>query len=495
MSESGNLNKVVCPESTIESANRRSFVRKAALTAAALGVAGSAAIVPSRIQLPESSASSAVCGPHEFKTCSCGATAVCGCAPNGVGVYGHGETGMKAGGTSTGLLGHSNSGKGILAGSCTGTGLLAYSCYSALPLAIRGSQCIAYTCANRGTNLTEWQYKCGRTINVVTDDFKVGIRTCNPKNELCVFGSIQALFISAQNSTSLPCCNLAAICGNTNSQYISGVRGISLAPYAVPLVAMGCSGQTAPLQKWQKGCTVKSVVSPCGWLGVGTCAPSNPLTVVGTSPQVGTFKSSSTSGDRSSLVQFQNACTTPVTWNAGVAGCSNASIPKGFFYLQKCGANYCKSVVINENGSLGLGVKCPSHKLCVGGTMHASCKMGIGTQTINTNLALNGSMSARAKIVKTTYPMTASDYAILANGTSPFTITLPAADTGGSFGTCIGGGMIVFVKNIGTATVTLSPKSGDSIETSTSGQPLSPKDGIMLIADGAHTWWIQARSS
>ena len=47
------------------------------------------------------------------------------------------------------------------------------------------------------------------------------------------------------------------------------------------LIAKGASGQTANLQQWQKGCTVKSVVNKCGWLGIGTSTPQTALQVKG----------------------------------------------------------------------------------------------------------------------------------------------------------------------------------------------------------------------
>ena len=55
MSEKGNMKEGICPESTIESANRRNFIRKAALATAAVGV-GSTLPLLSKDVLPTSSA-------------------------------------------------------------------------------------------------------------------------------------------------------------------------------------------------------------------------------------------------------------------------------------------------------------------------------------------------------------------------------------------------------------------------------------------------------
>jgi hypothetical protein len=136
-----------------------------------------------------------------------------------------------------------------------------------------------------------------------------------------------------------------------------------------------------------------------------------------------------------------------------------------------------------------------SRKLCVSGKVHASCGLGLNTQTINTTFALNGSMSARAKIVTTCYPMTASDFAVLANATKAISVTLPAASTGGSFGTCIGGGMIVFIKNTTANAVTVKVhSSSDTIEGSASISLSSQYDSLQLISNGTNEWFLVGNS-
>jgi len=68
-----------------------------------------------------------------------------------------------------------------------------------------------------------------------------------------------------------------------------GVQGQAGNYTAIPIVAVGASGQTAPLQEWQNSSgTALSVVDPNGRVGIGTNAPLNPLDVVGAAA-VGTY--------------------------------------------------------------------------------------------------------------------------------------------------------------------------------------------------------------
>jgi hypothetical protein len=69
--------------------------------------------------------------------------------------------------------------------------------------------------------------------------------------------------------------------------------------------------------------------------------------------------------------------------------------------------------------------------------------------------------------------MSKSDYAVFAKGD----VTLPPAGTAA--------GMLVFIKNIGTSAITLSPVSGDMIDGKTSEHLSKQYDSFTLISDGS----------
>jgi hypothetical protein len=175
------------------------------------------------------------------------------------------------------------------------------------------------------------------------------------------------------------------------------VQGLAGAAGAIPLVAKGASGQTAPLQEWQNNAgTTLALVNNCGYIGINTLSPQR--------------------------------------------------------------------------------------RLCVNGRIHASCGLGIGTQCINTSLAVNGSFAARTvKPTCSTYEMKTSDFAVFGS-VSCSTVVLPAAKTQN--------GMLVFIKNISSGTVTVLPSGTDSIEGNSS-EPLKKKyDSLQLISNGSNEWFV-----
>jgi hypothetical protein len=93
----------------------------------------------------------------------------------------------------------------------------------------------------------------------------------------------------------------------------------------------------------------------------------------------------------------------------------------------------------------------------------------------------------RAKVAITgnsNYTMGDTDFVVFADAT--VTVTLPPADTAT--------GMIVFVKNTGTGTVTVAPANGDNIEGATSKTLSKRYDGLQLISNGGHIWYVWGNS-
>jgi hypothetical protein len=157
-----------------------------------------------------------------------------------------------------------------------------------------------------------------------------------------------------------------------------------------------------------------------------------------------------------------------------------APVPLPPFSVNKC------------NNHVGIGVSNPCRVLCVNGRIHTNCGMGLGTQTINTTLAINGSVSMKSRRVSSTATLTLSDYTILASAsTAAFTITLPSVAS--TAGAC--NGMILFIKKIDSSTnaVTISAASSDTIEGNTSIVLKKQYDSVQLVSNntsGAHEWFI-----
>lgn len=133
------------------------------------------------------------------------------------------------------------------------------------------------------------------------------------------------------------------------------------------------------------------------------------------SPIIGTIKNKGgcKASDKSALIQFENGCCS--AWNAGISGSGNKSglSPGKFFIGSSCDPN----IVLNVCG-----------------------KVGVGTGVPNTTLHVDGGVSAKAKIISSSYSITTSDFAIFADASSGMlAVTLPSANYSG---------IIVHVKKI-----------------------------------------------
>jgi hypothetical protein len=229
-----------------------------------------------------------------------------------------------------------------------------------------------------------------------------------------------------------------------------GVLALADAKNAKPLAVRAAKCQVAHLQEWQDSCGLPfSVVSSAGYLGIGTSSPVYPLCVSG----------------------FARVEGMAVDGSESVSGNISTS---GILYAENVGINIA-------------GV--PQRKLCVSGRGHISCGLGLGTQTINTTLAVNGSIAAKTRVVTKSATLAATDFAIFANGA--ITLTLPPASTQN--------GMLLFIKNVSTAsttpTVSVKPASADTIE-GTSSKTLSSKyASLTLVSNGSNEWYVLASAT
>jgi hypothetical protein len=477
-----NRKEVICPESTIESANRRNFIRKAAIATTSVGIGGSLL----GKALPQSSAKSD-CAGGCFTCCNVNGTGVSGYAPNtgGQGVYGYGQL--------RGVLGCTHTGVGVVGTTRCGAGTAI--------VAWGNSSCGAGPYGD----LQQWSTGSKEVVlDAINGHGWLGILTATPSSELDVAGTATVscdAFVGGNVGIGTCSPNAKLSFG----EYI----GDSVFLYDAPGDKFGLAIRDSELRVFHgsfacdchtsfgqyNGTTFNEFMrlTNQGNLGIGTTDPCAPLSVIGSSPLVGQFKSKATSGDRSALAQFQNACSTAVDWNLGVAGkCNSIKVPGGYFYVQHS-TSTTPAISVNKcNNHVGIGIANPCRVLCVNGRIHTQCGMGLGTQTINTTLAINGSVSMKSRQVKTAGSITLSDYGVLANASSgAFTLTLPPVSS--TAGAC--NGMVVFIKKIDSSTnaVTVAAASGDTIEGNTSVVLKKQYDSLQLLSNNSnsgHEWFI-----
>ncbi len=508
--EAPNNTGAVCPESTIESANRRNFIKKAALASAAIGIGST---LSNASIIPRSSASS-----YGAPVVAC-TSAACGVAVDGTAT---GARGIGVLGKATTCTGHGVCGRATAAKGVGVRGLACDAC--AVPLVARGK-------SSQGANLQQWQRGCC-IVDVVNKCGWFGIGTRTPSAPLDVVGSSSEFnsIIAGKNSgcgsgvsgcsssgvgvcgrgksgvtgssnietgtgvSGFSCCGIGVsgcshnvgVCGNGKygvkgrTCYTTGIGlfGVANSAGGIPIVARNGSLACgfSDLQQWQNHCgTALAVVNEYGWLGIGISTPSTPIDVVSsstsTSPKIAILKNGSAvaCSDRSSYMQFANGDCTSINWNVGVSGSKNAScIPDGNFYLQHCSTK-TPAISVNKCGHVGIG----------------------GALNPGTTLRVCGSIAA--KVVSPTgptYQMLASDFAVLA-GTASMTVTLPSANSAT--------GQIVFIKNISSGSVSVDAKSGDHIEAGTSLSLASEYASVQLMSNGKASpngvWYIIANGT
>jgi hypothetical protein len=291
---------VVCPESTIESAPRRDFIRKAALATAAAGVGAS--LFGKNIAQTSSAKSTG-----EIYCCVILAFSQLIVGPRSSD-QNDGSTNIPglrfAEANCCGL----NQAPGISSASVNGspnqfgldfwTGGFFCNPYKRMSITQCGS--VGIGTDNPSSTLCvagpfkATSAKCAAVNGVSCCSF--GVQGCSP-HSFGVYGtsctscgvvglSTKAIGVYGQSCTcvgvmgysfnSVGVRGCSCTIGVLGGSSAIGVKGVANAPGAVPIVARGASGQTANLQAWEKACGVKlSVVNKCGWLGIGRpCAPT-----------------------------------------------------------------------------------------------------------------------------------------------------------------------------------------------------------------------------
>lgn len=267
------------------------------------------------------------------------------------------------------------------------------------------------------------------------------------------------------------------------------------------------------------GCSVCSigVQGNGGLYGVQGCATSN------SGRHVGVVGNTGHGNGSAGVAGYANGgCTCNCTVTAGVYGQSEALLGQGVSGLATTRSGSGVGVFGQSNASGGVGVVgqagtsttvplaargilCQSTNLQEWQAQRLVCILpefetvsvvnkcgwlGVGSTTACTTLYVNGGVSA--KIVSTTknYTMKASDFAVLASAspTAGITVTLPAAKTSS--------GMIVFVKKAdsNSKAVTIASHGSDTVEGKSFINLNKQFDSLQLISNGKNEWYVIGNS-
>jgi hypothetical protein len=252
-------------------------------------------------------------------------------------------------------------------------------------------------------------------------------------------------------------CGSVGVNGRSSSLY--GVAGISNTQHGVDgrsVTSAGVFGYSCcgvGIVAINAGATTPGVCIQAQGSGIGIVAQAN-------NPLIGKFKNFGYSSDKTALVQFETADTSPVDWMAGVAGkCNVCKVPDGSFYV---GQTSKPRLVVSTSGDVGIGTTKPK-----------------------TSLQVNGSLAVRVVSTSASYTMKATDYAVLASG-SGTAVTLPSAKTAA--------GMIVFIKNVNTTSIAVTVKAAgsDKIDGLSSLPLNNAYSHVTLISDGVSNWYVQS---
>jgi hypothetical protein len=598
--ENSSKKEAIFPESPIDSARRRDFIKKAAITTAALGLGGtalrnnllpkvsaksdctcchcnmfqifgslceksygtcfkcgklsysSAILSTNIISCPDSSA---VLGYAQYKTSNFGTICCChhnyypnahphtptgdaGFAWCGFGSSGWSNLGAGVVGATEGLTPSPPGKVGTYGLAKTGTGVLGQS---ACGPGVRGVSSGNTGCSNGVVGLScstsaSGVYGKGKSYGVAgcssagygvfgSSASGFGVYGCSPCNNGVYGRSTNHAGVHGQstNNDGVHGCSSCSV-GVLGTGKTYGVQGCSASGCAVYGVSK-CGIGVAGISKARSGVYGKSTSK----YGVYGCSPCN-VGVYGKSKNYGVF--GCTTADCSSGVYGASTCGIGVQGVSpnrpgvygkssnkyGVRGCSCCNVGvfgKGPLYgVQGCSAGGI-GVYGNTDTKIGVlgtakcavgvwaeatsqralplyvqGVSCGGdlQQWATGCTISSVVNnngwLGVGRPCAPTTLAVKGSVSANVVSPSGAYTMSKSDYAVFAKGD----VTLPPAGTAA--------GMLVFIKNIGTSAITLSPVSGDMIDGKTSEHLSKQYDSFTLISDGSTpgNWYIQSNA-
>jgi hypothetical protein len=439
---------IVCPESTIDSAPRRNFVKRAALTAA--GVALGASVLSGKA-LPNVSA----------KTDYCSYCNIFVWENNRINSNDNNNGTLQPGL----IFGSGGTGEGIssarLSGSVNQFGLDFYTAFT------------------KRLSITH----CGN----------VGIGTATPSHKLCVNGTISA------TANVIGYCNGQGLGGASgSSEDCYGVLGVTCTGAGVRAVSGGpCGGlysetfRTIPAVfentagSGDRSALIQLEAGPSSSLAdwnLGAAGSNNGCGVVDGEfyiQQVG--KGERFLIDNCGVIYADPKCGNTGTLHPG------PSITFGGLGSGEGIASNRHSCQPNQFGLCFYTDSPPSSPKSSRMSITNTGNVGIGTKTPGTTLQVVGGFSSKVATVTANYKMAATDFGVLANASSKaFKVTLPPASTAN--------GMLVFVNKIDSSAnvVTVKTSGTDKIEGKASEKLSKEYAGMTLIADGntPGNWYI-----
>jgi hypothetical protein len=457
-----NKSTPVCPESTIDSAPRRDFIRRAALVAA--GASVGAAIAGKNPVITAGATSQKKMKPDcKFFCCTCRCCILACC--NILVDYDYPKYKNSNSLTPGMQFGGSGSGEGISMSVAKGSINRFGLCF--------------WTNNNRQMSITS----CGN----------IGIGTATPANKLCVNGTI-----NAQSQVLANCYGgkLGGISGSSKdcygavgSTYVGdyAVRGVAESGYGVlaentgnyPTAKFKNSGAKAGFDKSALILFQTGDSTPLYWeAGVG-----------GSCSAIG-YEDNSFFLFQNSLRMVIDSCgvtyADPGDCNMGTLHPGPSVAFGGTGTGEGIASNRC-SCIPNQYGLCFYTNSPPNSPKTARMSIAHSGNVGIGTQAPALSLQIVGSFGAKMATVTAAYQMTSNDFGILANATSKaFTVTLPPAATAD--------GMIVFVKKVDSTKhkVTVAASGSDKINGLSSESLAKQYDSLTLISNGISAWYYVA---
>lgn len=509
--------KVVC-ESTIESANRRNFIRKAALGATAVALGGTiveSAIAGDRL-LPKTAASSASCC-KTFSQCNFIAwgdvivdaknknngtlsKSVIGCNFD----YDVANHALTFGSVvccpqcpDQGSCRHVHSGEGIASARTCGApnplGLDFYTNYTKKMSITRGGVCVYVPLKANG-------YPCKSNASAY-----ITLETgCNPYAQW---------FLTASGGGN----GFGVAPGGFYIGQGNGKENASLTINKCCQVGIGTSTPSSTLEVNGTTTLDSTLYVKCGAVGIGNCfgfgPPMSMLCVEsGALAGVHAFSQCSVGVGGSSrksvgVYGFSNCCFGVQGYSCGPAGVYGSSCCDigvwgcSSFSVGVLGSAYnAGAIPIATRGAPGQTAPLQEWQKSCGSSLSVVNKcgwIGVGATTVPTTLTVGGSLSAKtvtetASSTKTIYKMGATDFAVLVNAANgAFTVTLPPAKTAA--------GMIVFIKRMDASSNTVMVEGSgtgtkqDTIQGNTSVSLSSLYSSLTLLSNGAKapgTWLV-----
>jgi hypothetical protein len=446
-----NSRLVVCPESTIDSAPRRSFVKNAALF-----VAGRASsVVPGQQRPPRTSKPSLGCVVVACNVVAGYAVAADTC--------GHNSGGMSPG-VKFGIGGEGISSNRTSAGNCR-FDLSFWTDYNRrMVIRHNGTVGIGVACESFCSTL-----KVAGCIQA----YKNIQGVCNGKGTGGIFGAASCgtgVLAESTCSSALrahSCCNTALI-GKTNNTLVGIFENVGVTRDLSSLIEIqngycsfsGCKNT----QIWHvgvAGCNNASGV-PNGDFYIEQCGPGV-RAIIDTNGSLYDDANASNKGALRPGLVF------------GGTG-SGEGISSNRFSCNP-----------NQHGLDFYTDSPPSNPIGPRVSISNSGNVGVGTRTPTLNLQIAGSFGAKLATVTSNYVMAANDFGILANAAAgPLAVGLPAASTTA--------GMIVFIEKSDPSknVVTVFAYSGDTIESKAEYALSTEYDGLTLVSDGNVHWYKMA---